>query len=216
MKNNDAPLDPATVTALLRANVFTLSPADIGLNLASCAEVWGIMMELGYSEVVASLAVLADGSASVYLSDGSGAVGCGLHPEVRDAATKMLLVAQRMMGNCQAVTDYPLPTESQVRFYLLTTHGIVSAAVPRAELDDGAVDLAELYYAGHGVIGMIELLGAGVDVVDEMRLAQSKVQPHHPAGADDVSGQTISGIQSRGRACRILPYVGSAVRRWHS
>lgn len=215
MKNNEAPLEPAAVTALLRNNVFNLKVEDIGLTLAKCPQVWGVMMELGYPEVIVSLVVLADGSCSVYLSDGSGAVGCGLYSEVRQSAANMLHVAQRMIPYCTPAGSHPLPEDSRVRFYLLSLQGVLTVEASRHELDEGATEMAELYYAGHAVIGMIELLGAGVDIVDEIRLAQ--VELNTPAADTDSSGAHATTLtRSRGRSCRILPFAGSAARRWHN
>jgi hypothetical protein len=213
MKNNEAPLEPAAVAAMLRNNVFNLKPEDIGLTREKSPLVWGVMMELGYQEMVISLVALADGSCSVYLSDGSGAVGCGLYSEVRQSAANMLNVAQRMLSHCQPTIAYPVPAESQVRFYLLTSQGIFSTEASRHDMDEGMSDIAELYYAGHSVIGMIELLGAGVDIVDEMRMAQAEIA--QPNTDTDTSG-AHSTTRSRGRTCRILPTAGSAVRRWHN
>ncbi len=216
MKQADIPLHPARMAAMLRAGVLAIVPGDIGLNANECPTVWGVMMELGIADVVASLVVLADGSVSVYLSDGEGVIGCGLHPDVRAAAAKMLQVAGRAEAQCVRVDTYPMPKTDQVRFYLLTTRGILGGEASRVELDDGAVDLAELYYAGHGVIGMVELLGAGVDLVDEMRLAEMASLNELSAGIEprNESGQPgMQQFKARGRGCRILPYVGTVARR---
>ena len=213
MKNNEAPLEPAAISAMLRNNVFNLKIEDIGLTREKSPLVWGVMMELGYQDVVVSLVALADGSCSVYLSDGSGAVGCGLYSEVRQSAANMLTVAQRMLSQCQPAIVYPVPVESQARFYLLTSKGVYTTNASRHEMDEGAKEIAELYYAGHSVIGMIELLGAGVDIVDEMRLTQAELSK--PNTDTDTSGAHATS-RSRGRTCRILPTAGSAVRRWHN
>lgn len=214
MKNNEAPLEPAAITALLRNNVFNMKLEDIGLTVEKSPAVWGVMMELGYPDVTVSLVALADGSCSVYLSDGAGAVGCGLYSEVRQSATNMLTIAQRMVPHCLPTSDYPVPAASRARFYLLTAQGILTTEASRHELDEGATAIAELYYAGHAVIGMIELLGAGVNIVDEMRLAHAELSK--PAVDTDSSGTHSTLTRSRGRTCRILPVAGSAARRWHN
>lgn len=221
MNNNEAPLESAAVTALLRNNVFNLKVEDLGLSREKSPLVWGVMMELGYQEVVVSLVVLADGSCSVYLTDGSGVVGCGLYSEVRQVAVNMLNVAQRVMTQCLPAFVHPLPTDSRVRFYLLTGQGVLTTETSRHEMDEGAAEIAELYYAGHGVIGMIELLGAGVDIVDEMRMAQSELnqandQSDDPPNDNNSDIQAMATLRSRGRTCRILPSAGSAARRWHN
>lgn len=204
MNPADAPVDPAKMTALLRSAVLAMVPEDIGLSAVNGPKVWGVMMELGMAEVVASLVVLADGSVSIYLSNGGGVIGCGLHPDVRSAAAKMLGTAQQGIAHCLPVVRYPLPGEDEVRFYLLTSYGVLSSAAMRADLEKRAMALTELYYAGHGVIGMVELLGAGVTLVDEMQLETA------PQDASQTGRQQL---KARGRGCRILPYVGTVVRR---
>lgn len=213
MKKMDAPLDPAAMAGMLRARVFALGPADIKLTAATCPLVWGAMMEFAEAGVVVSLVVLLDGSVSVYLSDGSGVIGCGLHPDVRTTASKMLRIAEQVVGECAPTDVYPMPLDHQVRFHLLTTQGVLGATADRAQLDEGAEALAELYYAGHGVIGMVELLGAGVDLVDEMRLAETAHNPAAGAGADTETQIGVQEQKGRGRGCRILPYVGAVARR---
>jgi hypothetical protein len=223
MKKAIAGLEPATVAAMLRSGALAIKPQDIGLQSADCPPVWGVVVELGFAAAVASLVVLIDGSVSVYLSDGGGVIGCGLHPEVRDVATQMLKVAQHAVVNCEPTTSHPMPADSQVCFYLLTSGGIVGAQVSKFVLDEGAVELAELYYAAHGLIDIIELLGAGVDLIDEMRLAQSAITTAgreagneadaNAAASIDISGSPLSEFKARGRACRILPYAGNAARR---
>lgn len=205
MKTADAPLDPARMTALLRDSVLTIGPEDMGLSPTDCPQVWGVMMELGEPEVVVSLAALVDGSVSIYLSDGAGVIGCGLHPDVRMAAAKMLHVAQQVVDFCMPAADHPMPRAHQVCFHLLTSRGVLIGEATRAELDEGETELAELYCAGHGVIGLVELLGAGVDLIDEMHLAQ--------AAQSGMPAVDVQAFKARGRGCRILPYVGNVVRR---
>lgn len=214
-----AGLDPATVTAMLRAGALAIKPQEIGLRTEDCPQVWGLMMELGYANVVASLVVLFDGSVSVYLSDGGGVIGCGLHPEVRSAASKLLCSAQRLASACRPASTFPMPADAQVCFYLLTVSGVVSMKLAKEVLDDGAVEFSEPYYAGLALIDIIELLGAGVDLVDEMRLTQSKLMQRAASNTEVSASPGVDAVgepKARGRACRILPYVGSAARRLHN
>lgn len=215
MKKVAAPLDPAKMTAILRAGVLAIGPEDIGLTSGNCPRVWGVMMELGEVDVVVSLVVLVDGSVSVYLSDGGGVIGCGLHPDVRAVAAKMLNVAEQAVAQCEPTDHYPQPNEHQVRFYLLTESGVLGATAARADLDEGALALAELYYAGHGVIGMVELLGAGVELVDEMHFTANAARREADAaiGVGDSGHSGTQELPARGRGCRILPYVGTVARR---
>jgi len=218
MKKAVAGLDPIAVTELLRSGVLAVRPAEIGLTPAECPKVWGLLLELGYPEVVVSLVALADGSVSIYSTEGNGVIGCGLHPEVRAAACKALNIAQNMAHCGKPTTDFPLPTNDQVYFYLLTPQGVCAAHAGRVELEEGQIELAELYYAAMGLIDIVELLGAGVDIIDEMRLAECKLTQE--GAGSDMSGavnlRAANDPRARGRACRILPYAGSAARRSHN
>ena len=217
MKKPTPPNDPAKITAMLRTGALAIGPAEIGYSPDDCPKVWGVMMELGNPDVVVSLVALLDGSVSIYLSDGDGVIGCGRHPDVRIAARKMLQVADRLQQQCRPVGQYPLPGERQVNFYMLSHQGVLGAAVDRFELDEGAIELAELYYAGHSLISIVELLGAGVDLVDEIHLAETarvrrlQLAEHQSDGSDNTDMQVE--MKQRGRGCRILPYAGGAVRR---
>jgi hypothetical protein len=212
MKRPVAPLDPAKMTAMLRDGVLALKPEDIGFTASECPNLWGLMVEIGYSEVSASLVVLSDGSVSIYLSDGTGVIGCGLHSDVRTAALRMLEGACPMAADAKPVKDYPPPQENEVRFYFLTKQGVQSSCARRAVLDEGGIELAEVYYAAHGVIGLIELLGAGVDLSDELQFARSAVLAANATQAALENTDEVL-LHSRGRGCRILPYAGNAVRR---
>ncbi len=227
MKQERGTVDPVQMTALLRASVFTITPAgmsgargDMAAQAAGTDAVCGVMIEFGHPQVITSLVALQDGSVSVYMSDGGGVIGCGLHPEVRSAARKMLTLAQEVEHQCVPMTQFPSPAEDSVTVYLLTRNGVMGATVMRNDLDEGAVPLAELYYAAHGVIGIVELLGAGVDLVDEMRLTRAQLD----AAATSDDAETLIAkreaakheLPRRGRACRILPYVGNVARRSNS
>lgn len=209
--NRSASVDPATIAAVLREAAFVRRPEDFGFRPSAAAPVWGVVMELGTAEATVTLVVLLDGSVSVYLSDGDGVIGGGLHPDVRQSAQRMMAVAQRMCDECQPVYAFPLPADQQARLYLLCGHGVLGAAAPINDLDEGALELAELYYAGHALISLIELLGAGNDLVDEIHLAESARQRRlrFKNEADDV----VVPIKPRSRGCRILPYVGNVARR---
>ena len=213
MKAPGKDLHPADMTQLLRDGVLAMR-AD-GLGLPDAIDVFGFMMELGYPSVAASLVVLVDGSVSIYLSDGGGVIGCGLHPDVRQSAEKLMQTAQTARIHCQPTDQFPAPCDGRVVFYLLSRQGVLTAEAARDELDEGALELSELYYAGHGVIGLVELLGAGVDLVDEMRLAKAQMNAIDASSDVAVEHITQQETRSRGRACRILPNVGNVAHRSH-
>lgn len=82
--------------------------------------VWGVLMEIGYPEPVATLVALSDGTTSLYFSNGGGVIGAGEHGAVRDAASHLLTVANAHIANFEPTSATPLPTVGRVRFYLRT------------------------------------------------------------------------------------------------
>src|SRR5260221_6695827 len=60
----------AEVYSGLRNMIFSITPDSIGVKLKEPGEVWGVVMETGYPKAVATLVALADGTVSLYFSNG--------------------------------------------------------------------------------------------------------------------------------------------------
>jgi hypothetical protein len=195
------------IVELLRARIFALTAQELELDPVTCPNPWGVITEIGYASEVVTLVVLADGSVSVYLHSGKGRIGCGLHPEVRAAGMRMLNLAQGITASTSDVPQRPYvaPSGGHVRFYFHTAAGLRSADASKAQLDEGAIDIAELYHAGHTVIGLIESTGAGQPVADAIKDAAASVRSHAAANR--------AAPPAKGKLCRILPYAGAVVRR---
>lgn len=75
---------PPEMSEELRTMVLNLSPKDIGLNKDNFPHsVFAIMMETGVAEGSYTLSSIADGSTSLYFSNGGGIIGGGEHQSVR-------------------------------------------------------------------------------------------------------------------------------------
>ncbi len=143
---------PAAVYTGLRGQILNLKPDDLDLRPAQRAGVWGALMEMGYAHGSASLVALADGTASLYFSNGGGILGGGQHKEVAQAARDFLSAVQIARPAFQFTRETPLPLVGQVRFYALTTKGVYTAFAPEDDLGHNRLPLAELFYAGQQVI----------------------------------------------------------------
>ena len=175
---NSAGLHPSEIVAALRARVLTLTPADINLesfSTATCA--WGVVIETAHPDAVASLVVLADGSVSLYVSDGNGCVGCGAHRDVRIAGAELLEVAQRSFTLAVRTDDIGYPPPGNIRFYFLCFDELRSVQVRIEDLNSTDAQLCALYFAGQRVINSIERVGAGQSLEHEIRLALSSSAP---------------------------------------
>jgi hypothetical protein len=137
----------------LRRQALGVRPADLGLRPGGGApRVYGVVMETGYPEGVASLVVFANGEASLYLSSGGGIIGGGAHETVRRAAVQQIAEAQRGLGELAPTDAFPRPAVGRVRFYVLTTGGMLTAEAAEEDLGEERLALSPLFHAGHAVI----------------------------------------------------------------
>jgi len=154
----------AEVYTGLRNMVFTTAPVSIGLKPAA-DEVWGVVMETGYPKAVASLVALADGTVSLYFSNGGGILGLGPHPEPNRLGKELIVSAQRFVSQAKVTKVYPLPQPTYTRFYLLTGNGVVTVEAKEDDLGNQRDALSPLFYKAQNLISAIH-------VVDEQRNAR--------------------------------------------
>jgi hypothetical protein len=143
---------PQGPTAELRRMAFARTAQELGLNATDTGPVWGVIMEIGFSEALVSLVVFAEGSTSLYFGNGGGIIGAGEHASVRKAAGALLSVASINLKDMTDVKSPELPQVGEVRFYSLTYTGIRSASAIEDELGAGGHRLSQLFYAAQNVI----------------------------------------------------------------
>jgi hypothetical protein len=151
----------AEVYTDLREQVLRLRPDQLEDGSFDDAEVIALLMETGYPEAVATLVVVADGTSSLYFSNGGGLIGAGTHAPVADASRRLLQRGHEFLPHLSSVTDPPLPAEGLTQFVAVTRKGLRGAGAPEAELGEGEHPLSPLFYAGHDVITQIRLVEGG-------------------------------------------------------
>ena len=103
----------------LRAQALQLNAAEVG----SADPTFGVLMETGYPEAVLSLLALANGTASLYFSNGGGIIGSGQREGPAVAARSLVAFAAHNLRYLAETADYPLPQPGRTRFYVLTANG---------------------------------------------------------------------------------------------
>jgi hypothetical protein len=139
----------------LRNMVLSTKSDSIGVKLKDTNEVWGVVMETGYPEAVASLVALADGTVSLYFSNGGGIIGLGPHAGPQRAAQSFLAASQQFSKQVQPTKSYPLPKPSYTRFYLLTGNGVLTTEAKEDDLGNNRHLLSPLFYKGHELISEV-------------------------------------------------------------
>lgn len=157
---------PAENYVLLRDMVFTVRPDSIALHESSApGGVWGVVMETGYPDAVATLVAVADGTVSLYFSNGGGIIGLGAQEGPRRASRELLEFAPSFVDSFAPTAKYPLPRREQVAFYLFTFSGILTAGAAESELSALDHKFHPLFRKAHALITEIRL-------IDEKRQAE--------------------------------------------
>jgi len=159
----------ADIYTELRNMVLTTRPEALGLRPAD-NEIWGVMMETGFTNAVVTLVALADGTASVYLSNGGGTIGLGPKRGPGRAGKELIALAQQFVVHAKPTSSFPLPQPGFMRFYLLSGNGVLAAEANANDLAQGGQSLSPLFYKGQELLYEIRM------VEEENRVAG----PHSP------------------------------------
>jgi len=156
---NTASPQPAPTYLQIRERILHLDPADLGLAPTNAsAQVWGVVVEMGYDAGTAMLLALADGTTSLHYSTGGGLVGRGDYAPIAQAAKSLVVEAQKHLWQMSLTQDFPLPQIGQVRFLLLAYKGIYAAEAPKMSLASGEHPLASLFQRSQESLGQMRLL----------------------------------------------------------
>jgi hypothetical protein len=139
--------------AVLHADVASFQVPDGEWTGASVA-----MMEIVVDDTTASVVAVADGTVSLYLSNGGGTIGAGDYLSVRQAGKRFLRAAADHAPWMTRTTEFPLPSDGTVRFHVRTPDGDYSKEVSEDTLRARRDELAPLYLAGQDVLTEIRLI----------------------------------------------------------
>lgn len=158
-KKDDEAKESAAMSRTLRDKALSVTAAELSLApTESHLNVWGVLMEIAYPQAVATLAVFADGTSSLYISTGGGVIGAGQHKPVRDESEKFLFAAQGLAEHLEPAEETPFPEPGRVRFYMRTFDDTVTAEATEQDLRSNHHGLGPLFHAGHAVITQMRLI----------------------------------------------------------
>jgi hypothetical protein len=120
-RGNDEPR--AEVYESLRNQALHLTPDQLGDAFAE-APILALLMETGYPEAVATLVGMADGTSSLYFSNGVGVIGAGTHAAVAAANSRWLETGVTLLPRLSVITDPPLPGKGITQFVAVTPQGL--------------------------------------------------------------------------------------------
>jgi hypothetical protein len=159
-KKNAATPPVADVFSELRERALRLTPDQLGDAVPTEAPILALLMETGYPEAVGTLVAVADGTTSLYFSNGGGFVGAGTHPTVADASRKWLEAGNTFLPALSDVPEPPLPDVDTTQFVAVTPDGLRGAVAPDDDLGGNRHALSPLFHSAHEVITQIRLTQA--------------------------------------------------------
>ena len=96
--------------------VLGLDPSEAGLGATEALpRAYGVVMDTVYPNGAATLAALADGTTSLYLSSGGGTIGGGEHADIAAATHRLVALAESAVDQIPVVADDGLPPEGSMR-----------------------------------------------------------------------------------------------------
>lgn len=149
----------------LRYHALTIQREQAGIPLPpSDSPVWAVLMETGHPNVTETLALVSDGTSSVYMSDGDGVIGGHGYENVRKANADFVKIANRDRHHFQPTEGFPLPALGYTVFYARTDSGVLVSSGTQESFINGQHVLSELFQAGHEAITQLHIIVAAKEL----------------------------------------------------
>jgi hypothetical protein len=160
-----APREIESIYTGLRDQALSFGSVEIkAAPVVPGGQALGVVMDMGYETAVVSVVGLADGTTSMYISNGGGMIGVGESSDAAAASKRWVEVAEAALASLSEGGDDRLPEDGTIGFNVLTTGPRFSGEAAESELAGGSHPLSALYAAGQDVI-------AEIRAVDEARQA---------------------------------------------
>jgi hypothetical protein len=149
--------EPADVYLGLRAQALSVGADQLAEPAAG--RILALLMETADEEAVVTLVGLADGTTSLYFSNGGGMIGAGGHEQVAAATRRWLASAEGFLESFTAAPEeLRLPSEGEAQFVAVTEGGRSTLRAVESDLEEGRHDAAPLFYRAHAVITEMRLV----------------------------------------------------------
>lgn len=143
----------------LRNMALAATPDQLGLSLPQSEKVvYGVVMDWGIDDDVATIVSYQTGDASLYLSSGGGVIGGGEHQKVNVVSKKFVKVAQTLLDKTMKTNTTSIPGSDEIKFYLLTNHGIFVGQERIQNFENKSSALYDLFLEGQILLSEIRFI----------------------------------------------------------
>ena len=115
-------------------------------------QVRGLVTDIAYDEGIVTIVCQDDGATSMYTNHGGGIIGAGEHEHVAEVTRAVLALAQILSDGMPSAMDESVPEVGNVRFFLLSPTGLLSATADEVELDRRSHPMSPLFFAIQDVV----------------------------------------------------------------
>jgi len=142
---------PEEVYIGLRNQALFIKSAQLNPT-GSASDPIGIVMDLGFAGGTATLVAFCTGDASVYFCRGGGVLGGIGHEAVRTAAKAFVGASAQHLPLMSVTSSFPLPTENNTTFYVVTGNGVYHKECDTAALESKSDPFSAMYFYGQKTI----------------------------------------------------------------
>ncbi len=145
----------------LRSLVLQGTRDNFGLGPGSSpTEPFAVVCDWADPKGTTTIIAIADGSASVYRSNGAASIGGGqAHASIRTAALKAVAAAAAVQPQMRLTDRYPVPAPGQVSFYAVTDGGVFAATAAEEDLVNKRSTFYALSAAAQNIVSEYERTG---------------------------------------------------------
>jgi hypothetical protein len=143
----EAPYKVADIYTEMREMVLKLKPADF--KNSDNIKVLAVVMDTGYP---------ADGTASLYFSNGGGIIGAGEHPDGGKASKGLIEASAGFLKMMKKTKDTPIVVPGMAAFYLVTTDGIFTVSAKEEDFGEDRHPVSSLFHKAHELITAIRVI----------------------------------------------------------
>ena len=109
----------------LRQQILDIQQTQAMVGVLEGHPVFAAVVDMDMGDAIVSLASIADGTTSLYFSNGGGQLGLGqADKNIRTAALAFLRSADQILSTMPKTAEYPLPQNGAHIVYLKTSNGI--------------------------------------------------------------------------------------------
>jgi len=145
----------------LRKQAIEITAGQLGLHLPdNQLTVYGIVMDIGMSQGVATLIAYKTGDASLYLSTGGGIIGGGKYKAVIEAAQLFINAGQEFLKRANKAENTTVATKDTVKFYLLTNRGVYLLVEEIKKFDNNSSIYNSLFADGNLLLTQLRSSGS--------------------------------------------------------